>query len=115
MDTFDGKEKYKKLDKWLQDYSNNYATDNILVLFGDDFWYMDAFMNFENMDRMIAYFNTMHGDRYNMMYSTPSMYVDAMNKLDVNWPVKEDDLFPYQNDPASYWTGYFSSRANAKS
>jgi lysosomal alpha-mannosidase len=76
---------------------------------------MNAFMNFENMDRMIAYFNTMHGDRFNMMYSTPSMYIDAMNKLDINWPVKEDDLFPYQDEPASFWTGYFTSRPNAKS
>lgn len=30
-----------------------------------------------------------------MLYTTPSMYVDHMNKLNHTWTVKEDDLFPY--------------------
>lgn len=76
---------------------------------------MDAFKNYENMDNMIEYFNTHHSDKYHFQYTTPSQYVDDMNKLNHTWTVKYDDLFPYQDQPASYWTGYFSSRAGAKS
>lgn len=49
-----------------------------------------------------------------LIYSTPSMYIDAVAKEDIEWPTKYDDMFPYANDENSYWTGYFSSRANDK-
>ena len=79
-----------------------------------DFKYMDAYQNYMNMDHMINYFNKYHSDRYNFVYSTPSDYVNAINKLNHTWPVKHEDLFPYQDNPSSFWTGYFTSRANGK-
>jgi hypothetical protein len=75
---------------------------------------MDAFRNYKNMDNMIAYMNANYADKYEFKYSTPSNYVDALASLNVTWPTKYDDLFPYQDNPSSFWTGYFSSRANAK-
>jgi hypothetical protein len=30
------------------------------------------------MDDLIAYFNEHHGDKYELKYSTPSVYVDAV-------------------------------------
>ncbi len=47
-------------------------------------------------------------------YSTPSRYLDALANANVKWPTKYDDMFPYADDPLSYWTGYFTSRANDK-
>ena len=48
------------------------------------------------------------------MYSTPTQYIDALKKEDIEWPVRYDDMFPYADSPDEYWTGYFSSRADKK-
>lgn len=80
------------------------------MLFRDDFRYMNAFQNYENMDAMISYMNENYGEKYHLRYSTPSDYVDAVYKHNVSWPTKYDDLFPYSDHPNAYWTGYFSSR-----
>ena len=66
------------------------------------------------MDNMIEYMNLHHSDKYIFKYSTPSDYIDAIAKHNVTWPTKYDDMFPYSDSPDSYWTGYFSSRANDK-
>ena len=63
---------------------------------------------------MIDYMNENHNDEYFFKYSTPSIYIDALKEKEVVWPTKYDDLFPYADDPESYWTGYFTSRANDK-
>ena len=51
-----------------------------------------------------------------LIYSTPGMYIDAVNRAAPNmtWPTKYDDMFPYADNNASFWTGYFTSRANNK-
>ena len=49
-----------------------------------------------------------------LIYSTPSMYVDAIAAENIIWPTKYDDGFPYADNDSSFWTGYFSSRANDK-
>jgi hypothetical protein len=81
---------------------------------GCDFQYMAAHKNYQNMDNLIHYTNKLYGDKYNLKYSTPSDYVAALAKLDVKWPTKYDDMMPIF-DGTGYWTGYFTSRPNAKS
>lgn len=66
------------------------------------------------MDEMILYMNENFKGQYNFFYSTPSMYVDAVAAYNVSFPTKYDDMFPYSDNSDSYWTGYFSSRANDK-
>lgn len=61
LETFNAEGRYKNFDDWLQGQLKVYPTDNLFVTFGMDFEYMDAFKNYENMDRMINYFNTNHG------------------------------------------------------
>lgn len=90
------------------------ATDQLFVVFGDDFKYINAHWMYTNLDNMIAYMNEHHGDRYHFQYSTPSDYVDALAKTNHTWTVKTDDMFPYGAGTHDYWTGYFTSRANAK-
>ena len=42
----------------------------------------------------------------NVMYSTPSIYVNYVNKdKDFTLSTKSDDFFPYASAPWSYWTG----------
>lgn len=83
---------------------------------GDDFNFMNAKQYFESSDRMIRYFNENYSEKNNikLIYSTPSMYVDALAQLDEQWPTKYDDMFPYSDCVNCFWTGYFSSRANDK-
>ena len=66
------------------------------------------------MDHMIDYMNERHGDKFFFKYSTPSNYIDAIKNKEIVWPTKYDDMFPYSDAPDSYWTGYFSSRADDK-
>jgi len=91
-----------------------YRSNHIFMPMGDDFQYQDASMNFKNMDKLIELFNDKHGDSYEVLYSTPSTYVDAIKEAKVQWPVYSGDLFPYADNKDSYWTGYFTSRPNAK-
>jgi len=63
---------------------------------------------------MINYMNKHHSDQFTFKYSTPCDYIDALAKLNVSWPTKYDDMFPYSDNPDAYWTGYFSARANNK-
>ena len=113
-DTFNADTESADADKYFEERCAHYVTDECFVLFGDDFWYMNAMQNYESMDQMIAYMNKHYGDKYNFFYSTPSQYVDALATYDVEWPTKYDDMFPYSDSPDSYWTGYFSSRPNDK-
>lgn len=41
------------------------------------------------------------------MYSTPSRYLEAVNKADLSWTVKTDDFFPYADGPDAFWTGIY--------
>jgi lysosomal alpha-mannosidase len=75
LTTYNAPAEAQKLDEWLQDYSQYYATDHLFILFGMDFQYMNAFQNYENMDKMIAYMNKHYSDKYDFQYSTPSDYV----------------------------------------
>jgi hypothetical protein len=52
-----------------------YATDNLFILMGADFEYVNAYQNYKNLDAMIDYFNTHWSDKYTFQYSTPSDYV----------------------------------------
>ena len=80
---------------------------------GDDFQYSNARENFDSMDKLINYFNQQYTD-VTLQYSTPSKYLQAIAQENVQWPTKYDDMFPYADGANSYWTGYFTSRANAK-
>jgi hypothetical protein len=99
---------------FIEDYSTCYLTDNLFLLYGLDFDYMDAFQNYQEMDSMMTYMKEHYGDKYIFKYSTPSDYVDSIHKQNQTWPTKYDDLFPYADGPDSWWTGYFTSRPNAK-
>ena len=49
-----------------------------------------------------------------LVMSNPGMYIEALKKEQIEWPVSYADQFPYAQDPEDYWTGYFSSRPGTK-
>ncbi|QQP50242.1 Alpha-mannosidase, partial [Caligus rogercresseyi] len=60
---------------------------------GVDFQYIDASMWFKNMDIILNYFKNMTS--HNVVYSTPSCYLEAVRQnKDVQYPIKKDDFFP---------------------
>ncbi|XP_054258367.1 lysosomal alpha-mannosidase isoform X2 [Macrosteles quadrilineatus] len=94
-----------------------YHGSNIAVAMGDDFNFQAAHIYFANIDRLITAVNSQqvtNGSNINLMYSTPSCYLKALNDEKLQWSTKQDDFFPYASDPHSFWTGYFTSRPTLK-
>jgi len=110
LDTFNADEKVQMLVEYITDMNENYKGNQMYMPFGCDFTFANAKMNFENMDRMITYFNAHNTANMTMFYSTPGQYVDSLKVQNITWPTKYDDMFPYSDNPQDYWTGYFASR-----
>lgn len=93
------KERADTFVQLMQERAKSYKTNNVLVTFGSDFQYMNALINFKNMDKLMKYINN-NIDKYGMkvFYSTPSLYVDAVHKSNLTWDVKKDDFFPYADE-----------------
>jgi lysosomal alpha-mannosidase len=88
-----------------------YKTEHYFMPFGADFYFANAELVFKNIDKLMGYIKA-HPQRYpfDLIYSTPSLYVEAVRASHSNWTLKTDDLFPYADNAHSYWTGYFTSR-----
>ena len=84
-----------------------------MIPFGADFAYGNAKLTYDSLNNLITYFND-HYDDMTLLYSTPSQYIDALKEENIEWPVKYDDMFPYADKDLSFWTGFYSSRANKK-
>lgn len=86
----------------------------MLILLGNDFGYRNGIRYFSYSDDMIEYMNKHFSDKYTFKYSTVEEYLDAVHSHNVSWPTKYDDLMPLTSDPDKTWSGFFTSRANAK-
>lgn len=71
-------------------------------------------MEFEALNKLIDYANMHNTVNMKFQMSTPSDYVNAVRKEKVSWPVRYEDAMVYADGPNDFWTGYFSSRPNAK-
>ena len=47
---------------------------NIMMAMGSDFNWANALMGYKNLDKLIFHVNRLHGDKVNVMYSTPACY-----------------------------------------
>uniref|UniRef100_A0A8C1PA33 Alpha-mannosidase n=1 Tax=Cyprinus carpio TaxID=7962 RepID=A0A8C1PA33_CYPCA len=93
-----------------------YKTNHIIMTMGSDFQYENANLWYKNMDKLIKYVNALQakGSKVNVLYSTPSCYLQELNLANLTWPLKTDDFFPYADDAHDFWTGYFTSRPALK-
>ncbi|XP_054635980.1 lysosomal alpha-mannosidase isoform X1 [Dunckerocampus dactyliophorus] len=93
-----------------------YKTDHIIMTMGSDFQYENANLWYKNLDKLIHYVNARqsNGSRVNLLYSTPSCYLQELHRANLSWVLKTDDFFPYADDAHDFWTGYFSSRPALK-
>ena len=84
----------------------------VLLPFGCDFTFQNAHMVYKNVDRLIEYINA-HTKELGatVRYSTPTEYLRAVQEqYQGDWPVVENDFFPYADGNASYWSGFYTSR-----
>lgn len=104
------------MDLWddhIEGMKKIYKTNHLFIPMGGDFEYSNAHMNFANTDRLIKNVNKLRPDQ-EVFYSTPSVYIKAINEAFHQWPINYSDMMPYAERADSYWTGYYTSRANDK-
>jgi hypothetical protein len=94
--------------------ANHYRTTNLLHTLGEDFQYTNSRMWYKNIDKLLKYINSKPEYGIKVIYSTPSVYIDAIQKEKATYPVKNDDFFPYADNANAFWTGYFTSRVALK-
>lgn len=95
----------------LRMYAEPFRTQHIMVPWGGDFRFQLASLDFELMDAVIREIQSNY-TKYglNIMYSTPSRYLKAVEALGYVWPENYDDYFVDADDDHSYWSGFFTSR-----
>ncbi|XP_070684120.1 lysosomal alpha-mannosidase [Pempheris klunzingeri] len=93
-----------------------YKTNHIIMTMGSDFQYENANLWYKNLDKLIHYVNGQqaNGRKVNVLYSTPSCYLQELHRANLTWALKTDDFFPYADSAHDFWTGYFTSRPALK-
>uniref|UniRef100_A0A3Q3WC73 Alpha-mannosidase n=1 Tax=Mola mola TaxID=94237 RepID=A0A3Q3WC73_MOLML len=96
--------------------SSVYKTNHIIMTMGSDFQYENANLWYKNLDKLILYVNALqaNGSNVNVLYSTPSCYLQELHRANLTWALKTDDFFPYADNAHDFWTGYFTSRPALK-
>lgn len=102
--------------------SRYFLTPNVFIPFGDDFRFVNATLQFQNMDRIVSYVQE-HPDQYKGMtlrYSTPDEYYSAVlaSLKNQTKTIKEANDAPLATTIAlptitgspflNYWTGYYT-------
>lgn len=111
---YNAKIKATTMINYAQEMIDMRANDeHVMVLMGDDFTFMNAYQNFNALEKLIRVGNAIQEVNLTFVMSTPSRFTDAIKAEKVKWPVKEDDIFPYMEN-SLFWTGFYSSRPALK-
>ncbi|KAM5170378.1 lysosomal alpha-mannosidase [Mantella aurantiaca] len=107
---------FANFQKAVNTQALKYRSNHIAMTMGSDFQYENAIPWFKNMDKLINLVNAQQskGSKVNVLYSTPSCYLSALNRANLSWPMMMDDFFPYADGAHMFWTGYFTSRPGFK-
>lgn len=103
-----------KLVEWSHQVYAQRLGQNILLPVGCDFSFQNAFLEYNNLEKLIDYANA--HNKYNIEFrmSTPSEYLAALKKEHLKFPVATGDGIPYADREHDYWTGYYTSRPGSK-
>jgi hypothetical protein len=103
------------ITNYFRAMSPSYQSDHLLHTWGDDFNFQAAASYFKNLKHLIDATNARF-DKFGvkMLFSTPTIYLKAVNEQNITWPMKTDDFFPYRDGGNAFWTGYFTSRVSQK-
>lgn len=93
-------------------------TKHILHQIGGDFEWRSADYQFQQLERLITFFDNNPQYGIKAQFSTPSLYAEAVYKEtlahNITLAEKTDDFFPYRDAPNAFWTGYFTSKPHLK-
>jgi hypothetical protein len=81
MSTYNLDFKLMTLRDWIDHQRQHYKADetgHLFMVFGDDFRFANAHQYFSSLDKLIKGFNAKYQD-VQLMYSTPSKYIDAIS------------------------------------
>jgi lysosomal alpha-mannosidase len=76
--TYNAESKSVQLINYVQKLSMNRRENHIMVPWGCDFTFMNARLNFDQMDKIIAFTNRYNSKNITFMYSTPGQYLEAI-------------------------------------
>ncbi|CAM4947282.1 unnamed protein product [Rotaria socialis] len=96
--------------------ARSFTTNHIMMTMGSDFHYENANEWFKNLEKLIKHVNAKqaNGSDVNLLYSTPTCYLYALNNANKTWTTKTDDFFPISYSEHGLWNGYFTSRPALK-
>ncbi|CAF3855565.1 unnamed protein product [Rotaria magnacalcarata] len=96
--------------------ARSFTTNHIMMTMGSDFHYENANEWFKNLEKLIKHVNAKqaNGSDVNLLYSTPTCYLYALNNANQTWTTKTDDFFPISYSMHGLWNGYFTSRPALK-
>lgn len=106
-----------RIISWAKKERSAYLTNNILMLYGDDFTFKVPNLNFMNIERIMDYFNKYpkYSRNVKFVYSSPSKYFKEVKSYKGSFPeIKNYDFFPYADKAFAYWTGFYTSRPYLK-
>ena len=73
--------------KQVDRYQASMVDGNIMMAMGSDFNWANALMGYKNLDKLIFHVNRLHGDKVNVMYSTPACYTKvSLSRLTRRFP-----------------------------
>ncbi|XP_063227020.1 lysosomal alpha-mannosidase-like [Bacillus rossius redtenbacheri] len=106
----------KNIITYVKTQQRSYRTKHLMMFMGNDFTYMNATRFFSNIDEVIGLVNGLqkNGSLVNLLYSTPSCYVRAVNRADPSLNTKSDDFLPFVEDVSTVWNGCYTSRPTLK-
>ncbi|KAN0006982.1 hypothetical protein ACTFIU_005175 [Dictyostelium citrinum] len=106
----------------MQQRSQLYRHNNLLIPFGNDFRFQNASIEFENMDKLIEYINSNSSWGITIQYATLNEYFEKLESIEpsIQYPdIVGQDLFVYTmclatdyqafNTCANWWSGYYTS------
>lgn len=105
----------KERAAWFRLGAPYQAQPAVLIPFGDDFKWQNAYVQFRNFDLLRDYINA-NSARFGVQvrYSTLTEYFrNVLDDYD-GWPVYEGDFFPYASGEQDYFTGFYTSRPETK-
>ena len=70
----------KKFVNRLESRCERYIHDECLVVIGGDFSLIDANQTYQNLDGIIKWMNENWEHKFNVFYSTPSIYINNLQK-----------------------------------
>jgi alpha-mannosidase len=108
----------RHLERYVNRLLKSEANDHTYLMFGCDYAFTAAEVDYENMDRVIQHWNRAYPN-VKMLYSTPKEYLKSIEKRNKSvkepgFKVRRDDGYPYAMKANHFWAGFYSSRPHLK-